>query len=245
MPLRAVDLLSSTNSETDTRVTEKRSRRTRVDAGIEVEVGAVLVSSREAVLSAQRVARSRAEVVDLDNDAVAGVGQSVAARVRLGGQFPAGTAGWAGSAAWADTELVLRDGCAVAGLAGGVETAGGAGGLAVGRAKAVTGSILGEGGLVGACCDGRGLCWGGGLGRGGGFGGDLGGGGGDWKALGVVDTIGDAMATCGASGRASVALTTALAIDGDSASCVGRAAEGSKDEELGKHFEGETSLPET
>lgn len=69
----AVDLLRSTNSEPDTGAAEQRSRSARVDAGVEVEVGSVLVRARQTRLRAKRVAARRAEVGDLDHDAVAGV----------------------------------------------------------------------------------------------------------------------------------------------------------------------------
>lgn len=67
-------LLSSSDSKTNARVSKEGRSSTRVTAEVEVDVCAVLVGTRQAVLGAQWVARRRAEVVDLDNDAVASVG---------------------------------------------------------------------------------------------------------------------------------------------------------------------------
>ena len=78
-PLTTADLLRCTNPKSDTAVTKQRRTSAGVDAQIEVEVGSVLVRARKAVLCAQWVARSWTEVGDLNDDALAGVGDSVAA----------------------------------------------------------------------------------------------------------------------------------------------------------------------
>lgn len=77
-PLTARNLHSSTHSQAHSRVTEQRSVGAAVQTQVKVEVGAVLVGSAESVLSAQGVARRRAQVGDLDDDAVACVGELVA-----------------------------------------------------------------------------------------------------------------------------------------------------------------------
>ena len=256
MPLAAVNLDGSTESESNTRVTEQSSRCTRVNAGVKVDVGAVLVGARETVLGAERVTRGWAEVVDLDNDAVAGVGELVAARVGLGGQSPAGTTGWTGACAWSDTKLVLGDGGAVAGCASGVETTGSGGSVAVGGTKRVASTVLGEGGLerarswwagaLGWSNRGGGGLGSGSLGSGSLGGGSLGGGSGGWgatataawKALGVVGVGDDTVAARCAGGGAGVADTTTLAVDGNWACGVSRGAKGGEDDDLGEHVEG-------
>jgi len=106
-PLAARNLHSSTHSQSNARVTEQRSVGARVQTQVKVEVGAVLVGSLQAILRAQRVARSRAQVGDLDDDTVACVGQFVAGAVGLSGQLPAGAAAGAGACSGADTEGVL------------------------------------------------------------------------------------------------------------------------------------------
>ena len=98
-PLAAADLLGGTDTETDTVAAEEGVAGTAVDAQIEVQVGAVLVGGREGRLGAQRVAVRRAQVGDLDDDAVAGVGDRLAAAVLLDGQSPAGSTGWTGTGA--------------------------------------------------------------------------------------------------------------------------------------------------
>lgn len=95
----AVNLHRSTDTEANTRATEQRSRGLGVDASVEVEVGTVLVGTRETVLSAEWVAGGWAEVGNLDDDAVAGVRQFVARRVSLDGELPAATASWTGTGA--------------------------------------------------------------------------------------------------------------------------------------------------
>jgi hypothetical protein len=55
-PLRAIHLHRASHSQTNAAASEQRRIRFRVDAEIEVEIGAVLVRSREAGLRAQRVA---------------------------------------------------------------------------------------------------------------------------------------------------------------------------------------------
>jgi len=118
--------------------------------------GAVLVGATKTVLSAQRVARRRAQVGDLHDDAVAGVGERLARAVGLDRESPARAACWAGTGALtgrvlaedtqeqgpfqtyrADTELVLGDGGVVAGLASGVEAASGGLDVAVAAAPGV------------------------------------------------------------------------------------------------------------
>lgn len=44
-PLAAVDLRRSTNAQADARVAKQRRRCTRVDAGVEVDVGSVLIGA--------------------------------------------------------------------------------------------------------------------------------------------------------------------------------------------------------
>ena len=117
-PRRARDLDSRANSKPNPTASKQSPAGTRVDAEIKVEVGTVLVSAREAALRAKRVARSRAEVGDLHDDGIAGVGKLVAAAVGLRSELPASAAGGTGACAWADAEFVLGDGCAVAGLRG-------------------------------------------------------------------------------------------------------------------------------
>jgi hypothetical protein len=115
-PLRARNLHSSTHSQSNPRVTEQSSVSTTVKTQVKVEVSAVLVGSCQAVLAAQRVSGCGAEVGDLDDDAVACVGELVAAAVCVGGEFPAGTAAGAGACSGADAEGVLGEGGGVAGL---------------------------------------------------------------------------------------------------------------------------------
>ena len=106
-PLAARNLHSSTHSQSNARVTEQRSVGARVQTQVKVEVGAVLVGSLQAILRAQRVAGCRAQIGDLDNDAVACIGQFVAGAVGLSGQFPAGAAAGAGACSRADSKCVL------------------------------------------------------------------------------------------------------------------------------------------
>lgn len=109
-PLAAVNLLSSTNSQTNTSASEQSSTGSRVNAQVKVEVGAVLVCARQSVLCTQRVGVCRAEICDLDDNGAA-EGLLVAAGVGGGGQLPAGSAGWAGACAVTDTEFILGDCC--------------------------------------------------------------------------------------------------------------------------------------
>lgn len=106
-PLATRNLHSSTHRQPNARVSEQRSVGTRVQTQVKVEVGAVLVGSLQAILRAQRVARSRAQVGDLDDDAVACIGQFVARAVGLSGQLPAGAAAGAGACSGADAKSVL------------------------------------------------------------------------------------------------------------------------------------------
>lgn len=115
-PLRARNLHSSTHSQAHTRVSKQCSIGTTVKAQVKVKVGTVLVGSSESVLTAQRVSRCGAEVGDLDYDAVACVGEFVAAAVGVGGQFPAGAAAGSCACSGADAEGVLREGGGVTGL---------------------------------------------------------------------------------------------------------------------------------
>lgn len=129
------------------------------------EVCAVLVGAGQAALGTEWVTISWAEVGDLDDDAVASVGDGVAGAVGLDDQLPAGSASWSGTSAlyacqeailpmnprrdayWSDTELVLRDGGRVTGR--GVEAAGGGSDVAVARVVDITAAVLCERGLVG------------------------------------------------------------------------------------------------
>ena len=76
--LRAINLGSRTKCKSDTAVSKERSRSATVAAQIEVDVGAILVSTGKAVLRTQWVALSRAEVVDHDHNGSASIGQLVA-----------------------------------------------------------------------------------------------------------------------------------------------------------------------
>ena len=62
----AHDFRCSTQPKTNSRVAKESRRGTAVFAGIEVEVGTVLVGSRQTILGAERVARGWAEVVAAD-----------------------------------------------------------------------------------------------------------------------------------------------------------------------------------
>lgn len=106
-PLAARNLHSSTHSQSNTRVSEQSSVGTAVEAQVKVQVGAVLVGAGETILAAQRVSLSRAQVGDLNDDAVAGVGELVAAAVGLSGQFPAGATSGTGTSSRADSKGVL------------------------------------------------------------------------------------------------------------------------------------------
>lgn len=55
-PLRAVDLLRSTNTKANTSAAEECSGGTAVDACVEVEVGSVLVGASQTALGAEGVA---------------------------------------------------------------------------------------------------------------------------------------------------------------------------------------------
>lgn len=77
-PLTAGHLRRSPNTKLNSRGAKERSRGPRVDAGIEVEVRAVLIGTSKTALRTQRVAAGRAKIGDLDDDAVAGVAHSVA-----------------------------------------------------------------------------------------------------------------------------------------------------------------------
>ena len=63
---RARDLRRGTQPETNTRIAKESCGGAAVFAGIEVEVGTVLVGSRQTILGAERVARGWAEVVAAD-----------------------------------------------------------------------------------------------------------------------------------------------------------------------------------
>ena len=94
-PTATAHLLCGPNSQSLAITAEHGGARARVDAQVEVQVGAVLVRARHAALSAQRITTRRAEVRYLDDDAVACVGDGVSAAVGLDGEFPAGAASWA------------------------------------------------------------------------------------------------------------------------------------------------------
>lgn len=114
-PLATINLLGTTNSQTNTRATKQSIRSARINAEVKVQVGPVLVGATQTGLRAERVAVCRTEVGDLHDDWTAealGVARAVGAR----GQFPAGAACGAGSGAGTDTEFVLRDGGRITGL---------------------------------------------------------------------------------------------------------------------------------
>jgi hypothetical protein len=115
-PLRARNLHSSAHSQPNTRVSEQSSIGTTVKTQVKVEVGTVLVGSGKAILTAERISRCGAQVGDLNDDAVAGVGELVAAAVGVGGEFPAGAAAGSCACSGADAEGVLRKGGRVTGL---------------------------------------------------------------------------------------------------------------------------------
>jgi len=98
-PLVAVHLGGRANSQPNVGATKQRSVGVGVDAKVEVQVGAVLVRARQAGLRAERVARSRAQVGDHDDDTVAVVGDLVTAAVGLEGELPACSAAWTGTSA--------------------------------------------------------------------------------------------------------------------------------------------------
>ena len=104
-PLAAADLDSRTNAETNARVSKERLARARINASVEVKVGSVLVRARQAILSAERVARRWAKVRDHDDDAVASVGDGLAAAVGLDGKLPACTAAWTCAGTLVDCQL--------------------------------------------------------------------------------------------------------------------------------------------
>jgi hypothetical protein len=62
--LRARNLCCCADGKADAAVSKEGSRRAGVAAQVEVDVGAVLVGSCEAVLRAKRITLGRAEVVD-------------------------------------------------------------------------------------------------------------------------------------------------------------------------------------
>lgn len=108
-PLTTTDLLSATHRQPNPTTSEQRSTSPAINTKIKVQVGTVLVSATEPVLSTQRVALRRAQVCDLYYDGPT-KGLFVARGVGAGGQFPAGSAGGASACAGADAELVLRYG---------------------------------------------------------------------------------------------------------------------------------------
>lgn len=97
------------------------------------------------MLRTQRIPLSGTQIVDFDDDRVRAM-QRLARAVGLGRSAPAGAAGRTRPGAGWCTVEILRGGDIVA-LA--VESAGRRRRVAVGRAVAVTGAVLGEGGFVG------------------------------------------------------------------------------------------------
>ena len=179
--MAAVDLHRRANSKTDAGVSEQRSGSLGVDASVEVQVGAILVSARQSILGTKRIASClcralamptpvevtpdathRAQVRNLDDDTVPGVGHLASAAVCLDRELPAGTASSASALARASTELILRDGRRVAWR--GVVSAGGGLHIAVATAEGVAGAVLCEGpevwdeGLVDVRANCQGLC---------------------------------------------------------------------------------------
>ena len=88
-----------------------------------------MVRPFQSILRAQRVAGSRAQIIDFDDDGL-GPFELVSRRVGLGRQLPARAARGARPGARTDAKQVLRGGGVVAGV--GVEAAGGGGRVAVG-----------------------------------------------------------------------------------------------------------------
>lgn len=70
-PLATRNLHSSTHRQAHARIPKQCRVCTAVQTQIKVEVSAVLIRASQAILSAQRVAGSRAEIGDLHDDAVA------------------------------------------------------------------------------------------------------------------------------------------------------------------------------
>ena len=135
IPLRAGNLYCASNSKTNPAVSKQRLRCTAINAKVEIEIGPILVGSRQSVLRAKGVSRgfsihvsmlyryqrhpcqrTWAQICNLNNNTVSSVGQLVTATVGFGGQLPACTAARAGTRAGANAEFVLRYGGRVAGL---------------------------------------------------------------------------------------------------------------------------------
>ena len=130
---RAANLRSRPQRQPNTTASKQRRRRAIILTQIKVDIRTVLVRTRQAVLRAQRVSRSRAKVVDLDHNSVCAV-KSVSAAVGLRSKLVAETAGGTGAGTRANTEEVLRESGVVAWVV--VEAAGGGVGVAVGGAEA-------------------------------------------------------------------------------------------------------------
>lgn len=146
-PFGAIDLRGCPNGETDATVTEERFGGAAVAAEVEVDVGTVLVRAREAILRAERVAICGTQVIDHHDDAGTGVAELVAGRVGLTDEFPACTARGSLTGTGSHTVQVLAHRRAEAG--GRVEEASSSVGVAIGRAEAVSSTIMGHGCLEG------------------------------------------------------------------------------------------------
>jgi hypothetical protein len=105
-PLPTINLLSTSHRQPHTTASKQRSTSPRINTQIKVQIGTILVCARQTILSTQRVALCRTEVGDLDYN---GCTESflVAGGVGGCGEFPAGSAGWAGAGACAYAEFVL------------------------------------------------------------------------------------------------------------------------------------------
>jgi hypothetical protein len=105
-PLPTTNLLSTSHRQTHTTASKQRSTSPRINTQIKVQVGTILVCASQSILSTQRVALCRTEIGDLDYDRSA-EGFGVARGVGGCGEFPAGSAGWAGACTCAYAEFVL------------------------------------------------------------------------------------------------------------------------------------------
>src|SRR5271163_2485094 len=133
--LRARDLRRRSDRQSNAITSEEGRCCAGVAAQVEVDIRSILVGARKAILSAQWVALRRAQVVHHDDDTGSGIGQWVAARVRLASNLPASAAGWANPGTGSHSVEVLRHGRGETGRR--EEPARGSVGLAVRRAVAV------------------------------------------------------------------------------------------------------------
>lgn len=138
---------------------------TYINAGIKVHVRAVLIRTTETILRAKRIALLRTKIIDLDDDAVASIAQTLAGRTGLNGKPPASAAGRTLTSALsrlsvlplnlcdykhayrADAIEILGDSSRKAWL--GIEEASSSLSLAIWATECVTSAVLSEGRLVG------------------------------------------------------------------------------------------------